>query len=244
MVNLIDLTKKASIVLEKKQLVGVQAEIVLAIDRSGSMTQLYRNGTVQGLVERLLGIGMNMDADKEIDVFQFNDGCNYVGAAKEANHADFVKKNKMTVSGGTKYAPVMKAVIDKYGTSLDNNTVKKGLFGGLFGKKEVAGSVIKPTHPTFVFFITDGNNSDAAETERVVRESANQPIFWQFVGIGRENFTFLQKLDDLPGRYMDNANFFKVDDIKKVSDDELYNKLLTEFPEWLREAKAKGMFKE
>lgn len=250
MSNLINLTKKASIVLEKKNLVGVQAEIVLAIDRSGSMNQLYQNGTVQELVERLLGVGMNMDANKEIDVFQFNDSFNYVGVATEENHANFVKKNKMTVSGGTKYAPVMKAVIEKYGTSLEKKTqvpAKKGLFGSLFGKKEVeevvehSKAIVKPTHPTFVFFITDGNNFDVAETERVVRESANQPIFWQFVGIGREKFNFLQKLDDLQGRYVDNADFFKVEDIKKVSDDELYNKLLTEFPDWLREVKAKGM---
>src|SRR4051812_40233248 len=118
MSNLINLTKKAGIVLEKKNLVGVQAEIVLAIDCSGSMNSLYRNGTVQELVERLLGVGMNMDANKEIDIFQFNDGYKYVGVATEKNHADFVKKNKMTVSGGTKYAPVMKAVIKKYGSTL------------------------------------------------------------------------------------------------------------------------------
>ena len=132
----------------------------------------------------------------------------------------------------------MEAIVAKYGTV----SAKKGLLGGLFGKKkEDVKTGVKPTHPTFVFFITDGDNFDRAETERVVRESANQPIFWQFVGIGRENFKFLQKLDDLSGRYVDNADFFKVADIKKISDDELYDKLLTEFPDWLKEIKAKGM---
>lgn len=241
MTNLINFTKKAGIILEKKKLNGVQAEIVLAIDRSGSMSSLYQNGTVQEIVERLLGIGMNMDVDKEIDVFQFNNSFNYVGSVTESNHVNFVKNKNMTVSGGTNYAPVMNAVIDEYGTSLNSIQAPKGLLGGLFSKKKAEVSVVKPAHPTFVFFITDGNNFDPSEAERVVRDSSNQPIFWQFVGIGREKFSFLQKLDDLSGRHVDNADFFKVDDIKNVTDEELYGKLLTEFPDWLSEVKAKGM---
>ena len=242
MTNLINLTKKAGIVLEKKKLAGVKAEIVLVIDQSGSMRSLYKDGTVQELVERLLGIGMNMDANKEIDVFQFNQSSNYVGVATEENHATFVEDSKMGVSGTTKYAPVMEAVVAKYGTALNGNQepVKKSLLGGLLNKMS-AGTSKRPDYPTFVLFITDGNNSDKREATRIVRESATQPIFWQFVGIGKEEFTFLQKLDDLKDRHVDNADFFKVDDIKNISDDELYDKLLTEFPDWLNEVKAKGM---
>jgi hypothetical protein len=236
MTNLVDLTKKAGIVLEKKKLVGVQANIVLAIDRSGSMGAEYRNGVVQEVVDRLLGIGMNMDSDKSIDVFQFNSNYNYVGQATEGNYSDFVKKNGQTASGGTNYAPVMEAIIEKYGTPLSGK--KKGMLSGLFGKKV---SEAKPQYPTFVFFITDGDNFDKSETINVVKQSAEQPIFWQFVGIGHEGFPFLQKLDDLSGRYVDNADFFKVSDISKVGDDELYEKLLNEFPEWLVEVKSKGM---
>ncbi len=242
MTNLINLTKKAGIVLEKKKLVGVKAEIVLVIDQSGSMRSLYKDGTVQELVERLLGIGMNMDANKEIDVFQFNQSSNYVGVATAANHATFVKDSKMGVNGTTKYAPVMEAVVAKYGTALSGiqAPVKKSLLGGFFNKKTTK-TPGKPDYPTFVFFITDGNNSDKKDATRIVRESATQPIFWQFVGIGKEEFTFLQKLDDLKDRHVDNADFFKVDDIKNITDDELYDKLLTEFPDWLNEVKAKGM---
>lgn len=242
MTNLIDLTKKVGIVLEKKKLTGVKAEIILAIDQSGSMSSLYKNGTVQQIVERLLAIGMNMDANKEIDVFQFNNGANFVGTATEVNHATFVKDTKMTVSGGTKYAPVMELIVSKYGIALSGNQepAKKSLFGGLFSKKAIE-IPIKPEHPTFVLFITDGNNSDKSEATRIVRESANQPIFWQFVGIGKEKFAFLQKLDDLKDRYVDNADFFKISNVAKVSDEELYDKLLTEFPDWLLQVKAKGM---
>lgn len=247
--NIIDLSKKAKIVLEKKNLGGVQAELVFAIDRSGSMYEEYSDGTVQELIDRLLAIGMNMDVNKQIEVFQFDTSSRYVGTASADNHTNFVKNNRMTANGGTNYAPVMKAIIDKNGTPLSSGTkeAKKGLMGGLFGKKSneptpAATVEIKPQqHPTFVFFITDGTNSDRDEAERVIRESSNQPIFWQFVGIGNESFDFLQKLDDLKGRHVDNADFFKIKNIKKISDEELYEKLLTEFPDWLKEVKSKGM---
>ena len=40
---------------------------------------------------------------------------------------------------------------------------------------------------------------------------------------------------------MDNAGFFALDDFKEVSNEELYARLLKEFPDWLTEVKKKGM---
>ncbi|MCY9308844.1 VWA domain-containing protein [Bacillus inaquosorum] len=228
--NLIDLSKKAKIQLEKKQLLDVKAEIVFVIDTSYSMGNLYNNGTVQELVDRLLGIGMNMDTNKSIDVFSFSDRAKEVGRANEKNHMDYVESNRIVVNGGTNYAPVMKLILDKYASS------NKGFFSGLFSSKNK-----KQEIPTFVFFITDGDNSDKSDATELVKESSNQPIFWQFVGIGNTNFSFLEKLDTMSGRFLDNANFFQVNDIASISDDELYSRLLNEFPTWLQQAKAKGI---
>lgn len=228
--NLIDLSKKAKIQLEKKQLLDVKAEIVFVIDTSYSMGSLYNNGTVQELVDRLLGIGMNMDTNKSIDVFSFSDRAKEVGRADEKNHMDYVESNRIVVNGGTNYAPVMKLILDKYASS------KKGFFSGLFSSKNKNQEI-----PTFVFFITDGDNSDKSDATELIKESSNQPIFWQFVGIGNTNFSFLEKLDTMSGRFLDNANFFQVNDIASISDDELYSRLLNEFPTWLQQAKAKGV---
>lgn len=230
MANLIDLSKKAKIHLEKKQLLNVKAEIVFVIDTSYSMENLYNNGTVQELVDRLLGIGMNMDTNKSIDVFSFSDRAKEVGIANEKNHMDYVESNRIVVNGGTNYAPVMKLILDKYASP------KKGFFSGLFSSKNK-----KQEIPTFVFFITDGDNSDKNNAMELVKESSNQPIFWQFVGIGNTSFSFLEKLDTMSGRFLDNANFFQVNDIASISDDELYGRLLNEFPTWLQQAKAKGI---
>lgn len=51
----------------------------------------------------------------------------------------------------------------------------------------------------------------------------------------------MKKLDTLKDRYVDNANFFALDDFKKVPNSELYSRLLNEFPKWLDEIKRKGM---
>src|SRR5699024_6877915 len=85
MATLIDLTKKAKVLLEKKQIFGEKAQIVLILDISGSMRPLYKNGTVQELVNRLLAIGMNMDDNKSIEVFVFGSGAGEVSEANEFN---------------------------------------------------------------------------------------------------------------------------------------------------------------
>ena len=43
--------------------------------------------------------------------------------------------------------------------------------------------------------------------------------------------------------FENNANFFHVNDVASISDDELYNHLLDEFPSWLKEARSKDILK-
>ena len=63
------------------------------------------------------------------------------------------------------------------------------------------------------------------------------------VGIGNEQFIFLKALDELPGRVVDNANFFEVKQINTISDEQLYNQLLQEFPSWISKAKNLGILR-
>ncbi|NYZ69254.1 VWA domain-containing protein [Endozoicomonas sp. SM1973] len=59
--------------------------------------------------------------------------------------------------------------------------------------------------------------------------------------MGGYNDGVLERLDDLTGRTIGNADFFSIDDFKKVQNQELYERLLNEFPGWLREAKRIGI---
>jgi len=47
-------------------------------------------------------------------------------------------------------------------------------------------------------FLTDGNcsESDEKRTDDVIRQMAEENIFVQFIGIGRNSFTYIHHLDD------------------------------------------------
>lgn len=236
-INLTKRVENAKISLEKKQIFGEKAQVVLILDKSISMSSFYDKGVVQETVERLLGIGMNMDDNKSIEVFAFDVESVELEEATEANHSGYVKRmlDKNRLGYGTKYAPPMQMVLNKFVPKAPTKTT------GFFRKKVEIGDAEIAKQPTFVFFITDGDNSDKAQTEKLIREASNQAVFWQFVGIGRERFEFLQKMDDMDGRFLDNVDFFAIEDPSKVSDADLYDKLLTEFPQWIKDARAKGI---
>lgn len=121
--------------------------------------------------------------------------------------------NNIECDGGTNYSPVMRTVA------------------------KIANV------PTYVIFITDGDNQDKNESREFIRKISDKPIFWKFIGIGNERFTFLEELDNMGGRVIDNADFVKIKDISNISDDELYKFLMQEFSEWWTEAEKKGIIK-
>lgn len=218
----IDLRKKTvnSICLEKKELINLKSKVALVLDFSYSMERLYTNGTVQDIVERMFPLALQFDNDGELDLWIFENSFIRLGSINTSNITGYVDRiYKKYSMGGTYYEPVMEDIFKKY------------------IKEE------KSKLPSYVIFITDGDNSDKAETEKLIKNISSMPIFWQFIGIGKENFSFLNKLDSMNGRVIDNANFFKIEDINTISDKELYKKLLNEYPNWLKEAKKYNILK-
>ena len=94
--------------------------------------------------------------------------------------------------------------------------------------------------PVLVLFFTDGGFANKA-IRKLLTRAAEQPVFWQFVGIGRANHGLLAELDVMPGRLVDNAGFFACDGIDRISDEQLYHRLLGEFPDWQRAARTAGV---
>jgi hypothetical protein len=106
-----------------------------------------------------------------------------------------------------------------------------------------------------VMFVTDGSTSDKPLTERQLRWASREPIFWQFMGIGKgrkskakaltsfadSDFPFLEKLDELDGRLVDNADFFSVASPDEHPDAALYDLLMNEYPQWVKQVRALGM---
>lgn len=260
--SLINLEKKARITLEKKGILDEKINVVLAIDYSASMGSLYSKGIVSKIVEKLLAIGLNVDIDKSIDVYAFGNSSIPFGSVTSKNYQGFVENEMLannSLQNTTNYAPVIKDIsTDIFGSNVLNQfepsvsvpKENKGFFKRLFSKeKEVATPIKHPvtpaidvTVPTLVFFITDGENFDESKTRNVMQSVSPYPIFWQFVGIGNQSFRFLRELDEkLPNRAVDNANFFQLNDIENIPTEELYDRILNEFPEWLIESRRLGI---
>ncbi|MBZ9624900.1 VWA domain-containing protein [Clostridium sp. FP2] len=221
------LKKKVEIVLEKKKLIGVVARVALVIDISRSMFSCYKEGKVQKVMDRIAAVAAKFDDDGILDMWIFDHRFHRLPSINENNYENYINRE----------------ILDKH---------KQGLFDGkIFGANDeppVMKDVIKyytvenkSEYPAFVVFISDGGIHKNKEIKQIMIESSKYPLFWQFIGIGNANYGILEKLDIMPGRVVDNANFFSLDDVDKISDEELYNKLLNEFPMWLKEVKKKGI---
>lgn len=229
----IDLRKiKVDLLKKSKGLGNQKAEVVGVIDYSGSMQTLYRNGTVQATAERLLPMGLSFDDNGSLDMYAFHHGVLPIKAPCTLNNVfGYVNDNFKGDMGTTNYAPVINEIVKKFGNP------KKS--GGFFAK-----TTFEPREiPVLVIFITDGENGDKADTRKALIEASKHGIFFQFIGIGSERFQFLRELDDMDGRYIDNADFFTLNDLNRISDDELYERLMTELPAWCSEARSKRLIK-
>jgi hypothetical protein len=220
--GLVDLFRTAAVSLVKNKVGGERAAVYLVLDRSGSMRRYYRDGSVQHLAEQTLALAANLDDDGTVPVVFFSTEIDGTADISLDAYRDRIAPlhDSMGHMGRTNYHVAMQAVIDHYAAC---------------GAQD----------PAFVVFQTDGSPTSKAAAEHVLCTAARLPIFWQFVGFGDDEFTFLRKLDDLPvpqKRVVDNAGFFAAGSSpKSLSDADLYDQLLHEYPQWLTAARAAGI---
>lgn len=220
--GVINLRKESinKICLTKQSLNDLTARVVFAIDYSGSMGEMYRSGKVQKLVERCFPLALRFDDDGAMGVWKFDTNYIKLPDMKLDNINSYVNKYIYKgYMGGTRYSEVINDICKQY------------------VKKEPANI------PTYVIFVTDGDCSDKKESEKAIKEAAKHNIFWQFIGIGNDNFSFLKQLDNMEERFLDNANFFECNDISKIDDEELYKRLLSEFDTWVIKARNLKLIK-
>ena len=222
--NLLDLRKEKVnlLCLEKKPLTNLTSRVGLVLDVSGSMEHLYskRNNVVQAIVEKIFPLALQFDDNGEMELWIFSNDFKRLENVTKDNFYGYVEReivNKRGIYGGTNYSPVLKDVYSKYMLEEPANL------------------------PNYLIFITDGDNHDKYEASSAILKLSKYPIFIQFVGIGNADFDYLESLDDLEGRFVDNANFFQINNIAKTSDEDLYKKLLKEYPLWLEYKEVKDM---
>jgi len=188
---------------------NLKSKVKLVLDYSGSMSGRYSNGTMQEVINKLFPFALKFDDDGEMECYLFSDYYKEIKPCKKSNYEDYISRNVMRSSfcmGGTSYAGVLNAIHSKVTNDI----------------------------PEFIIFITDGDNFDKTETDKIVRAMSTDNCFIMFVGIGRDNFSYLETLDVFDDRPIDNTGFVKFADIEKVNETEMYTKLLTEYSNWLK----------
>ncbi|MGN9792829.1 vWA domain-containing protein [Streptomyces sp. OZ13] len=222
---LVSLYKTAGVSLQKHGMHGQRAAVYLVVDYSGSMKDYYKDGSVQALADRVLGLSAHLDDDGTVPVVFFSTDVDAVTDIALDNHHGRIDEivSGLGHMGKTSYHLAMDAVIDHY---MDSGS----------------------TDPALVVFQTDGGPINKLAAERYLCKAAKLPLFWQFVGFGNKRssqFDFLRKLDELAvpaKRPVDNAGFFHAGlDPRQVPDAELYDRLVAEFPQWLAAARARGI---
>lgn len=211
--------EKSIVSLQKKSGIDLgthKARVVAVMDYSGSMSSRFADfgadtNEVQRTLTKLFPFALKFDDNGELDVWLFSDSKKRLTEMSTTNYVsyvnDVVKRARMEM-GGTKYAPVIRDIMD---TLVDDSAA-----------------------PVYVLFVTDGDNFDKAETDRVIRESAEHNLFIQFIGIGGSRFDYLQKLNNLSGRSCDNTGFIEFRSIADAADSEVYDALVTEYSQWLK----------
>lgn len=229
----LDLNKQKVLDLKKsKGIDGQLAQVVFLVDYSGSMSGLYRSWFVQKVLERLFPVAMAFDDNQSMDFILFQNDYHRCPEVTPQNLNGYVNNIALKQGydmGGTSYSPALKDII------------KPMIFEwGLFWMWE---KVKKLDAPVYVIFLTDGDCNDKSDTYKVVSKLSHGGAFIQFIGIGHDGFQTLKNLDDMEWRFLDNADFFAVNDLDKLSDDQLYDRLMTEFPSWIAQARIKWLIK-
>lgn len=228
-------TGKLTLSLTKRNIAKINVQVGNVVDRSGSMDPLYKNGTVQEYILRLVPMGLKFDDNGQIDSWAFTERSHATGAITADNAESYVSKKILPITSGcTSFAPVLSDIYKHYFGDADSKaTAKKpGLFSKLFGSSTPEKTeAVTVESPVYLIFQTDGDNDDKYETDELLKKLESKGIYIQFVGVGGTSFSFLERMAD---KYS-NVGFFTIRDLERTSDEVLYDLLINdEFKTFLK----------
>lgn len=227
-VDLIKRFDKAGLALSKRGLAGIRAQAALVLDHSISMSEDYRNGKVQTLVERVLGFALQIDADGVVPVIPFDsyvypvvhvgvDAGMTADGTRVVEYRDAVNRHlwRPRTMGSTDLAAALDVVLDMARTA---------------------------STPLFVVVITDGSPDSHSRATRRVIESAQYPIFLKFVAI--RDVPYLRELDNMgTSRLLDNVDAKTFTDPAAVTDLVFADAMADEWDTWITQARSAGVLR-
>ncbi len=232
--------EQVAVSLRKHGAAGITARVILVLDASGSMSFLYSKGVVADVVERMAAVAAQLDDDGEMQAWTFASNAARLPDLRLGELPEWlrlhVRVGQLSLFRRKKPGKGLEAgQVDMRMVGIQNEEQKAIAQVRTYVRENPAAA------PTLVLFFSDGGIYRNAAIERELREAVEEPVFWQFVGLGRSNYGVLERFDTLPGRRVDNVGFFAVDDISTVPDQELYDRLLSEFPTWRAAADQAGI---
>ncbi|MFI2377944.1 VWA domain-containing protein [Streptomyces sp. NPDC018964] len=231
--------EQVAVSLRKHGAAEVTARVVLVLDASGSMSFLYSKGVVADVVERMAAVVAQLDDDGEMQAWTFASNPARLPDLRLGELPEWLRLHVRVGEVGLFRRGRKKGLepsqVDMRDVGIQNEEQKVIAEVRAFVRDRPV------SVPTLVLFFSDGGVYRNKEIERELREAVEEPVFWQFVGLGRSNYGVLERFDTLPGRRVDNVGFFAVDDISTVPDAELYDRLLSEFPQWITAAGRAGI---
>ncbi len=244
--ELMALAEKAKLFPKISNVIAQKAKMAVCLDVSEDLKPYLDSGKTQHFAESVLALSALMDSNASIDVFLFGGRMQHAGEMTPQNFKGFIQKALAlyNLEGKPDYSMVFREIQKFYFPDFEDNK-----------------PVQAADEPVFITFITNGETTDQTAGIHELARISYAPIFWHFMAIGKtkddlgkgimawlfrpfaEDFSFLEKLDDMTERFIDNADFCNIPDPETLTDEELYTKMMQEYPDWLRLIKTKGMIK-
>ncbi len=239
---LLDLNKTFELNLDKAGISKTQIptmEVRLAIDKSGSMDDEFRNGFVDKTVNLFLGVAMSFDDNGSVEVGFFNHSFHDAPEALPTDIGRYLAKSGQCAGGRTTFADIIRAFeTERGGVVAQATAAAKGFMSKLFGKKDAApvataggAGCAVPGMRAYAAIITDGDNTDKREFEAELARTSGE-VFYQFICIGTGAPT--SYLERVAAQYP-HVSVIQFRDPNRVTEDEFYQQIANPtLVEWIK----------
>ena len=232
MTVVLDLKKSFQLNLEKAGLFNPPVlETRLAVDTSGSMDNLFRNGFVSRAIDKFTIAALKFDDNQSLEVGRFSSNFEFTEEATEKSVGRYLKDNPNFFNGGgTNYTPIIRQMESKLDTDTQIRGSEapapkaKGFFSRLLSSVTVKDTTpsdyaFKRTapHRAYCGVITDGDNGDMFGFEAAMRATSSD-TFYQFIGLGSGVSGYLSTI----AKKYDHVDFVQVVNPMAITDDEFF----------------------